>query len=92
MKADKILTSEMLKVYKPHKNFFIKMLAKLKIKKKEIIYVGDSLANDVTGPHKVGIKAVWINRKNKKRKRNEAKPDFVINSLNELISLKIYKK
>jgi len=89
IKSDKILTSEILGVYKPHKNFFIKILKKLKLKKNEMLYVGDTLANDVAGPHKVGIRAVWLNRKNRKRKPNEAKPDFTVKSLEELSSLKI---
>lgn len=92
LKVDKIITSEMLKVYKPHKKFFIKTLNKLKIKKDEILYIGDSLTNDVAGPHKSGIKVVWINRKNEKRKANDPKPEFIIKSLDDLISLKINKK
>jgi len=88
LKIDKVLTSEMLRSYKPHKIFFIKMLEKLKLNKNEMLYVGDTLSNDVAGPHKVGIRAVWLNRKGKKRKPNEEKPDFVIKSLEELSSLK----
>lgn len=89
LKVDKILTSEILKAYKPHKKFFINMLKKLKSKKNEILYVGDNLATDVEGPHKIGIRAVWLNRKNRRRKPNEAKPDFTIKNLTELDALKI---
>lgn len=89
LKANKILASEMLRAYKPHKKFFINMLKKLNFKKNEILYVGDTLSNDVAGPHKAGIKAVWLNRKNKRRKFNEAKPDFTVKNLEQLISLKI---
>jgi len=87
--VDKILTSEMLKMYKPHKKFFTEMLKKLKTRKDEILYVGDAIANDVIGPHRIGVRTVWINRKNQKRKQNEAKPDFTVKSLEELSSLKI---
>lgn len=87
LKVDKIVTSEMLKFYKPHKRFFEKLLMKIKVSKEEIVYIGDSLENDIKGSHKVGIKAVWINRKNKKRKTKDTKPDYVINNLKELIMI-----
>jgi 2-haloalkanoic acid dehalogenase type II len=85
IKADMMITSEMLKFYKPHMQFYKKMLEKIKLKKDEIIYVGDTLKNDVFIPKKLGIKAVWINRKNKKI--TGKKPDFIIKSLKELIKL-----
>lgn len=91
LKVDQTLTSEMLKYYKPHKKFFIKMLNKINMDNDEILYIGDSLSNDIAGPHKAGIKTVWINRKNKRRKPNDAKPDYTINSLYEITSLKIKK-
>jgi len=79
----------MLRAYKPHKIFFVKMLEKLNLKKNEMLYVGDTLDNDVVGPHKVGIRAVWLNRKSKKRKPKEAISDFEVKNLGELSSLKI---
>ena len=56
----------------------------------EILYIGDNLKNDVLGPSKAGIKTVWVNRKNVKRKSNDAKPDFIINNLSQLEKLKLF--
>ena len=92
LKVDHILTSEMLKFYKPHKKFFVEMLDKIKIDKDEILYIGDSLTSDVAGPHKAGIKAVWVNRKDKRRKSNQVKPSFIVKNLEELNYLKIKKR
>lgn len=87
LKTDKILTSEMLKLYKPHKKFFAKMLKKIPFTKNEIIYIGDSLKSDVTGAHKIGIRAIWVNRKNKKSLK--IKPDFTIKNLSGIGKLKL---
>ena len=87
LKIDKVLTSEMLKIYKPHKKFFAKMLGKIPFAKNEIVYVGDSLKSDVAGAHKVGVKAIWVNRKNKKSLK--IKPDFTIKNLSDIRKLKL---
>ena len=87
LKVDKILTSEMLKIYKPHKKFFAKMLEKIPFAKNEIAYVGDSLKGDVIGAHQIGVKAIWINRKNKRAAKT--KPDFIVKNLFEIHKLKL---
>jgi 2-haloalkanoic acid dehalogenase type II len=87
IQADQIITSEMLKFYKPHLQFYKKMMEKIKFDKKEIVYVGDTLKNDVFIPKKLGIKAVWINRSGKKL--TKGKPNFMVKSLKELIKLKL---
>lgn len=55
---------------------------------KEVLFVGDSLIDDVLGPQKLGIKTCWLNRKNLKID-HEIRPDFIVNNLNELLSLPI---
>ena len=64
-------------------------LEKLNLSPREVIMVGDRIDEDVVGAKKVGIIAVkfnfgyWKNRWYGKK----VKPDFVINSLKELIPL-----
>ena len=48
-----------------------------------MVFVGDSLIDDVYGPQQLGIYTVLIDRKNTIR-LNEIKPDKVVNSLLEI--------
>jgi putative hydrolase of the HAD superfamily len=52
----------------------------------EIVYVGDSLADDIVGAKRAGFKAVWINRENASDATTPA-PDAGITSLLELPEL-----
>jgi 2-haloalkanoic acid dehalogenase type II len=59
-----IYTSETLKAYKPSKIFFKKLLEKIKCNKDEILFVGNSLEDDIIGANAVGLKTVLLNRNN----------------------------
>lgn len=61
--ADHIFTSEGLQVYKPQKAFYEKILAALSLQPEEVLFVGDSLTDDIFGPKQVGMKTCWVNRK-----------------------------
>lgn len=61
--VDRIFTSEGLQVYKPQKAFYEKILATLSLQPEEVLFVGDSLTDDVRGPAQVGMKTCWVNRK-----------------------------
>ncbi|MCM1115076.1 MAG: HAD family hydrolase [Clostridium sp.] len=82
-----IFTSESMQVYKPRREFYIKILNALNAEPSEVLFVGDSLIDDVAGPQKLGIKTCWINRKN--ADSNDIKPDYIITGLTELLSLPI---
>lgn len=79
----KIFTSESLKCYKPQKEFYEPILNDLNIEPNEAMFIGDSLIDDVLGPHKVGMNTCWINRKN--QKTNEIIPNYEITNLEELL-------
>jgi putative hydrolase of the HAD superfamily len=51
---------------KPCKDIFDLALQKLKSKKHQTLYVGDSFSNDVVGAYNAGIKPVWIWRHGEK--------------------------
>jgi 2-haloalkanoic acid dehalogenase type II len=58
-----IYTSEKLKAYKPSKMFFEKLLKKVRYGVDEILFIGDSMDDDIIGSNAFGIKNVLINRK-----------------------------
>lgn len=61
---ESVYSSEILRTYKPNPEFFRKILKDNRFSTDEIIYVGDSPIEDILAPSKLGIKTIWINRKN----------------------------
>ena len=51
----------------------------------ETVFVGDSLIDDVAGPKSVGIKTIWLNRKQIVPNKFAVEPDGIINNLYELL-------
>ena len=70
-------------VQKPQPEFYKQVLSSAHTHPHEIIHVGDSLLNDVSGAQSVGIRAIWVNRH---RVRNETSiyPFAEITELSEL--------
>lgn len=87
MKVDKIYTSESLKEYKPKKEFYTKILNDVNLSANEVVFVGDSLLEDVQGPQSVGIYSILIDRKGKYDEDERKIPDAVISDLRELDKL-----
>jgi len=85
--SDKVFTSENLQAYKmSEQNIFFKTIIDYyRIQPHEMIHIGDSAA-DIVNPKRLGITACWINR-NKANWRNDIKPDYVVESLDELSDL-----
>lgn len=81
--VDKVYTSEMIKKYKPDKEFYQYILRCEKSEPEEAVFIGDSLVDDIAGPQSVGMKTVLINRG---QKYNSAviKPDYVVTDLREI--------
>jgi len=80
--VDKVYTSESLMCYKPSEQFYKIILNENSLINDEVLFVGDSLIDDVFGPSKINIKTCWLNR-NKYAKRTIT-PDCEIHSLIEL--------
>ena len=81
----KIFTSENMCVYKPNPAFYLKILSSLELTPSDVLFVGDSLVDDVLGPKSVGIKTCWVNRKN--LNSDKICPDFEIHNLCELFEI-----
>lgn len=63
IKVHKVYTSEDLRCYKPNPKFFELILKENGLAAEEVLFVGDSVTDDVLGPKAVGMKTVWVDRK-----------------------------
>jgi len=54
--------TENLKCYKPNPKFFRNILDDNGLAPQEVLFVGDSITDDILGPKAMGIKTVWIDR------------------------------
>ncbi len=85
IKVDDVFTSEILQCYKPDKRFYEYILKEIRLSSDEVLFVGDSLSDDISGPQQLGIRSVLIDRNNTFDKKNtKVKPYIVIKSLIEL--------
>ena len=85
LKVEKIFTSESLRVYKPSREFYDKILEELNVSANVALFVGDSLIDDVSGPQKAGLLACWINRKG--GTAEDIHPNYEIKDLWELFDI-----
>ena len=83
--VDHVFTSEDLKVYKPQKAFYEKILAVLSLRPEEVLFVGDSLTDDIYGPRQSGMKTCWVNRKGQPSPM--LTPDYEVADLRAVLEL-----
>lgn len=57
-----VLSSEMVRCYKPQPGIFREMLERLSLSPGEAVYVGDRHYEDVHGASSIGMHAVWVDR------------------------------
>ena len=79
----KVYTSENLKCYKPASRFFTQILDDNGLLPHEVLFVGDSITDDVLGPKTIGIKTVWLDRNGIGGNNGQ---DYTITDMNELIN------
>lgn len=75
----KVYTSENLKCYKPSPLFYQKILIDNDLLPQEVLFVGDSVTDDVRGPKSLEIRTVWIDREGK---GGDFGQDFTVKDLN----------
>lgn len=63
IEMDGIYTSESLRCYKPDPGFYEKLLQEIGFQAEEVVFVGDSPAEDIEGPQQAGMKTVFLDRK-----------------------------
>ena len=82
--VDKVYTSENLKCYKPNIRFFEAILADNDFTPQDVLFVGDSISDDILGPKALGIKTVWIDRNGI---GDDFGQDYTISNLENLLSI-----
>lgn len=84
---DSVFISEEVGSYKndSESRIFTKVLEHYHIKADNVLHIGDS-SSDIIGANKIGIKSCWINRHYLEWKY-QGKPDFIVNSLVEVVNL-----
>ena len=85
--ADAVYTSEMLRLYKPHPDFYRRILEKEGFAPQDALFIGDSPRDDVWGPKSVGITAIWLNRRGNALPDDGPRPDGTISELGQLLTL-----
>ncbi|NKI20685.1 HAD family hydrolase [Paenibacillus dendritiformis] len=70
---------------KPSKEIFKAAEEKLKLKRGELVFIGDSLTSDINGANNAGWTSVFINRNRKKIAPGECKANMIINELSDLL-------
>jgi putative hydrolase of the HAD superfamily len=82
---DVILVSGAVNARKPNPKIFQRALEALGVKAEETVFVGDTVAADVNGPRKLGMKTIFIERRIQKC-AEEACPTQTVKRLAELLS------
>lgn len=80
-----IYISEAIGYAKPDPRIFQHVLNTMDILAEETLYVGDDLRNDVDGSQQVGIKAVWMNPKQRKND-TDIQPFAEVYAFDDIIS------
>ena len=81
-----LVTSEQCRSYKPRPEMFERALQTMDCQPDVVLHIGDSLASDVAGAHKLGIATAWLNRKNKPLPSSPPQPTLVVNNFDQLLS------
>lgn len=67
LKVAGIISGEMARAYKPHREVFDYALQKSGCSAKEVLHIGDSVVSDVNGAAAAGITPILIDRKGKEK-------------------------
>jgi HAD superfamily hydrolase (TIGR02253 family) len=86
-KFDHVITFDDTKVKKPSKRPFMLALRKLGLRPDECVMVGDSLKRDIAPAKRLGFVAVFA-RYGGNNEPAKAKPDYIINSIADILKLK----
>jgi len=83
---DPLIISDGLGFRKPGREAFQRALALVKAPPESVLFIGDSVEDDVEGGRKAGLDVAWINRRNEPTPRDPA-PTYVLPDLPALAGL-----
>jgi 2-haloacid dehalogenase/putative hydrolase of the HAD superfamily len=84
LRFDAVITSESVRAYKPRPQIFEAALKALQANPEDVVHVGDSLAGDIAGASRLGIRTIWVNRAEVRRTPTDPKPDAEVRDLASL--------
>ncbi len=71
-------------VRKPHREIFVRTLARMGLAPQEALFIGDSLDIDIAGAKGVGMDVAWVNRDGQAVGNGVPAPDYTLSRLTEL--------
>ena len=83
--VDKVYTSENLKCYKPDPEFYLKILQDINLAPNEVIFIGDTIDDDIIGPRNIGMKTILIDRTGSYR--SDINADAVLNCIHDTLNI-----
>lgn len=80
--------SDEVGVRKPNTKVFTVACERAGVSPKEVLFVGDSIKNDIVGANRVGMTSVLIDRKSDGRipETRDERPDYVVSNLHDVLS------
>ena len=84
LRFDLLVDSETARCYKPEPRIFQRACHALSVPAGQAVMVGDTPGTDIQGAHRAGLRAVWLNRDHRDWPGNLARPDAVIEELEQL--------
>jgi FMN phosphatase YigB (HAD superfamily) len=81
---DGVYSSQRLQSYKPHPDFYRRLIESIDIDPNHMVFVGDSLLEDIVGPSAFGIPSIFLNRFMRAPSFGQIKVHAIIDALNEL--------
>jgi 2-haloacid dehalogenase len=93
VRFDSVVTAQQVHSYKPSLNNFEALLRRSAIPRERLLHVAESLYHDVAPAHSLGIRTVWVNRRQGKAaaasKLAEVKPDLEVSNVGSLAELAV---
>lgn len=84
---DAALSSENVGAYKPHPKGFMTISAQLNVEPHQVLFVGDTLLDDILGAQRVGMMTAYVVADNSNHTEESTVPDLRITTVRELLDL-----
>jgi HAD superfamily hydrolase (TIGR01549 family) len=83
-----VIISAEMGLRKPHPEIFRRTIEMLKVENpRSVLFVGDTPRFDIAGPHRAGMRTVWVSENKEPLTADIPTPDFIIGNISELPAL-----